>query len=396
MTIVTSKQHIVDEDLLDRVRSVLATTVEEVTPARVAAALRSAGATLGDAALLEVTDTLRAEISGTGPLEPLLHQPGVTDVLVNGPNNVWVDCGSGPERTPVRFRDAHAVRRLAQRLASAAGRRLDDAVPFVDARMSSGVRVHAVLPPVAPDGPLISLRVPARRAFGLTDLVEQGSVPERLVPWLTALVRARLAFIVSGSAGCGKTTVLGALLALADPQERIVLIEDSGELRPDHPHVVRLESRAANVEGTGHVGLDDLVRQALRMRPDRIVVGEVRGAEMVDLLAALNTGHEGGCGTLHANSTDDVPARLEALGIAAGMRRDAVHAQACAALDLVIHLVRERSGPRRLAAVDVVSRDAGGWLETCRAFRVDGDGRLCEGPGRPILAERLRQRGWCP
>ncbi|WP_166344931.1 TadA family conjugal transfer-associated ATPase [Phytoactinopolyspora limicola] len=272
---------LVPERLLDQVRARLAASAEEVTPARVAAALRTAGATLGDAAVLEVTDSLRAEISGAGPLEPFLHDSSVTDVLVNGTEGTWVDRGHGPERVSVRFRDPPAVRRLAQRLAAAAGRRLDDAVPFVDARLPSGVRLHAVLPPIAPHGPLISLRVPARITFGLDELVTRGSVPGELAPWLRAIVQARLAFLVTGGTGTGKTTVLQSLLSQADHRERIVLVEDSGELRPDHPHVVRLEGRSANVEGAGHVGLDDLVRQALRMRPDRLVVGEVRGQEMV-------------------------------------------------------------------------------------------------------------------
>jgi pilus assembly protein CpaF len=386
----------VDEGLLERVRTTLASVSGPVTPARVATVLRAEGAVLGDAAVLEVTDMLRAEIAGAGPLEPLLRSEGVTDVLVNGPSEVWVDRGSGPERTSVRFRDAAAVRRLAQRLASSAGRRLDDASPYVDARLPSGVRFHAVLPPVAPDGPAISLRVPARVAFSLDDLVSCGSVPPEIAPWLFAIMRARMAFLVSGGTGTGKTTVLGALLGVADHGERIVIVEDSSELRPAHPHVVRLEGRRANVEGAGQVGLDELVRQALRMRPDRIVVGEARGTEMVDLLAALNTGHEGGCGTLHANSTRDVPARLEALGSAAGLGRDAVHAQAGAALDVLVHLTRTGTGHRRLAEIDVLARSEEGWLESRCAFSVHTDGTVAEGPGRAELAAGLAQRGWTP
>lgn len=386
-----------DEALLDRVRSALALAAVAPTPARVAALLRAEGAVLGDAAVLEVTEALRAEITGAGPLDPLLRRPGVTDVLVNGPDDVWIDDGDGLRREPVRFHDEPAVRRLAVRLAASAGRRLDDAIPYVDARLAGGVRLHAVVPPIAPGGTVISLRVPSDRALGLADLVAAGTVPVPLEPWLTALIRARLAFLVTGSTGCGKTTVLSALLGVCDPRERIVLVEDSGELRPDHPHVVRLEARAANVEGAGRIGLDVLVRQALRMRPDRIVVGEVRGAEVVDLLAALNTGHEGGCGTLHANSTVDVPARLEALGLAAGLRRDAVHAQARAALDAVIHLVRDDSGQRRVAQVDVVgSGGEGGGLGTAAAFRVDGEGRVSRGPGFDDLAELLARRGCVP
>lgn len=384
----------VDDALLEQVRAALAASADVPTPARVAACLRATGTVLGDAAVLEVTELLRAEIAGAGPLDRLLREPGVTDVLVNGPRDVWVDRGAGLERAPVRFRDEVAVRHLAQRLAASAGRRLDAAMPHVDARLARGVRLHAVLPPVSPEGTLISLRVPARHAFGLSDLVDRRTVAPELAPWLTAIVRARLAFLVTGGTGSGKTTVLGALLSVADPAERIILVEDSGELRPDHPHVVRLEARAANVEGAGRIGLDDLVRQALRMRPDRLVVGEVRGAEMVDLLAALNTGHEGGCGTVHANSAADVPARLEALGISAGLTREAVHAQAASALDVVLHLTRDGSGLRRLAQVDVVTRSVTGWIETMHAFRVDQHGVVAEGVGRGTLAERLARRGW--
>ncbi|MGH8776074.1 MAG: TadA family conjugal transfer-associated ATPase [Jiangellaceae bacterium] len=383
----------VDPRLLERVRSSLAAETGTPTPARVAAALRSEGTVLGDAALLEVTGLLRAEIAGAGPLDVVLREPGVTDVLVNSPEEVWVDRGRGLERSPIRFRDEAAVRRLGQRLATAAGRRLDAAVPFVDARLPGGVRLHAVLPPVSPTGTLLSFRIPAGPTFGFDDLVACGSVSTELAPALVALVRARLAFLVTGGTGSGKTTVLGALLGLADPGERLVLVEDSGELCPDLPHVVRLEGRLPNVEGAGRVGLDDLVRHALRMRPDRLVVGEVRGAEVVDLLAALNTGHEGGCGTLHANSAADVPARLEALGVAAGLRRDALHAQAAAALEVVVHLVRERSGARRVAEVDLLSRSAAGELVSVPALRVGPGGDVGTGPAASDFEALVAQRG---
>ena len=383
----------VDPRLVERVRSALAAEPGVPSPARVTAALRSEGTVLGDSAVLEVTELLRAEIAGAGPLDALLREPGVTDVLVNAPDTVWVDRGHGLERSPVRLRDEAAVRRLAQRLAAAAGRRLDEAVPYVDARLPGGIRLHAVLPPISPFGTLVSLRVPASRTFGLDGLVAAGSVPVGLAEVLVALVRARLAFLVTGGTGSGKTTVLGALLGQADPAERIVLVEDSGELRPDHPHVVRLEARAPNVEGAGRVGLDDLVRQALRMRPDRLVVGEVRGAEVVVLLAALNTGHEGGCGTLHANSAADVPARLEALGVGAGLRRDAVHSQAAAALDVVVQLVRERSGLRRVAELHVLSRSPSGELMSVLALRAELGGQVRPGPAAADLEALVAARG---
>ncbi|BBJ42666.1 hypothetical protein SSPO_053840 [Streptomyces antimycoticus] len=209
-----------------------------------------------------------------------------------------MDRGSGLERTTVTFVDTAAVRRLAQRLAAVAGRRLDDARPWVDARLPDGTRLHAVLPPVAVGSTCLSLRVVRPRAFSLAELEAAGTVPPGGAHLLRAMLDARLSYLISGGTGSGKTTLLSTLLGLVGPQERIVLAEDSAELRPDHPHVVRLETRPANQEGRGQVTLRDLVRQALRMRPDRLVVGEVRGAEVTDLLGALNTGHEGGCGVL--------------------------------------------------------------------------------------------------
>jgi pilus assembly protein CpaF len=384
-------------DLLERVRTTLAASGQVPTPAQVAAVLRSAGAGLGDAHVLEITERLRSELIGAGPLDVLIGEPGVTDILVNGPDDVWADRGRGLERiTDVRFPDDESVRALAQRLATTAGRRLDDAVPFVDAQLPAGVRLHAVVPPIAPDGTHISLRVPAAQTLQLDDLVASGSVPADLEPWVRAIVRTRLGFLVTGGTGSGKTTVLGALLSIADREERIVLVEDSAELRPDHPHVVRLEGRPANVENSGRVDLATLVRQALRMRPDRIVVGEARGSEIVDLFAAMNTGHEGGCGTLHANSPADVPARIEALGIAAGLSRDAIHTQATAAINVVLHLTRAESARRHLAQIAVTTTQADGHLHITPAYVVDNDGVASAGPGLADLASMLSERGWAP
>jgi secretion/DNA translocation related ATPase len=310
------------------------------------------------------------ELAGAGPLEPLLRAPGVTDVLVNGPDEVWVDRGAGLQRTGLRFADEDAVRRLAVRLAAAAGRRLDDGVPWVDAGLPDGTRLHAVLPPVADGGTCLSLRVLRRCALGVPDLAGAGAFPGASEGLLRGLVSARAAFLVTGGTGSGKTTLLSALLGLVPPSERLVICEDAPELTPDHPHVVRLVGRPANVEGAGEVTLRDLVRQALRMRPDRVVVGEVRGPEVVDLLAALNTGHEGGAGTLHANRPAEVPARLEALGVAAGMGRAAVHSQAAAGLDAVVHLRRTTAG-RRVDEIGVLRRN-GDLVTVEPAWRADG------------------------
>jgi pilus assembly protein CpaF len=355
--------------LLEAVRQRLAESGAEPTPARVAAALRAQGRLLGDAEVLGGTEKLRCELVGTGPLEPLLADPSVTDVLVSAHDRVWVDRGRGLELTEVTFADAASVRRLAQRLAAVAERRLDDSRPWVDARLPDGTRMHAVIPPVAVGSTCLSLRVVRPRAFSVEELVAAGTVPPGGDRLLRALVEARLSFLISGGTGSGKTTLLSSLLGMVGERERIVLAEDSAELRPEHPHVVRLESRAANQEGAGRVTLRDLVRQALRMRPDRLVVGEVRGAEVTELLAALNTGHEGGCGTVHANAAADVPARLEALGTAAGLDRAALHSQLAAALSVVIHLVRDRAGRRRVAEIRVLQRDAAGLVVTVPALR---------------------------
>jgi pilus assembly protein CpaF len=375
------------DDLLDAVRERLAREPGELTPHRVAVALREAGRPVGDATVLAVYEALRREVVGAGPLEPLLRTPGVTDVLVNGAGRVYLDRGAGLELTDVRFADEGAVRRLAQRLAAVGGRRLDDATPYVDLRLADGTRLHAVLAPVARPGTVISLRVPRSGGFALDELVD-GEVAEvvRLV------IEARLAFLVSGGTGSGKTTPLAAMLGEVDPNERLIVVEDATELRPAHPHVVGLEARPPNIEGAGAIELRTLVRQALRMRPDRLVVGEVRGAEVVELLAALNTGHEGGCGTLHANSGLDVPARVEALALAAGLDRAAAHSQLASAVDVVLHLTRGREGRRRLSQVAVPTRAPDGLVSMLTALEVDPAGEVTRGPAASRLGELVAAR----
>jgi pilus assembly protein CpaF len=357
--------------LLDRVRARLALEPGVPTQAGVAALVREeTGGLLGDDDVLRAVRDAVDELAGAGPLESLLRAPGVTDVLVNGPEQVWVDQGAGLELTTVRFPDDDAVRRLAVRLAAAAGRRLDDAAPWVDVGLPDGTRLHAVLPPVSGTGTCLSLRVLRRCAHSLGELASMGALPGASGDLLRSLVRRRLAFLVTGGTGSGKTTLLSALLGAVDPGERLLLCEDAAELTPAHPHVVRLLTRPPNVEGVGQVSLRDLVRQALRMRPDRLVVGEVRGAEVTDLLAALNTGHDGGCGTLHANRPAEVPARLEALGVAAGLDRAAVHSQTAAALAVVVHLRRTPDG-RRVDELGVLRR-AGELVVVEPGWRADG------------------------
>jgi pilus assembly protein CpaF len=378
-------------ELADVVREQLARTGTGLSPEVVAGALRERGRPVGDATVLAVHDLLRQDVLGAGPLEPLLRYTGVTDVLVNGPDAVYLDRGDGLELTSVRFPDEASVRRLAQRLAGSVGRRLDEATPYVDLRLPDGTRFHAVLAPLARPGPAISLRVPRTRAFTLAELIERGTVNTDGASLLRRLVGSRLAFLVSGGTGSGKTTLLSALLSLVDPRDRMVIVEDASELRPNHPHVVGLESRPANVEGAGEIPMRVLVRQALRMRPDRLVVGEVRGAEVTDLLAAMNTGHEGGCGTVHANSAVDVPARIEALAMAAGMSQPAVHSQLAAAVDVVVHLGRGTDGTRRVAEIAVLVRDGSGAASAVPAVRFETDGSTSEQRGAALLGERLRR-----
>lgn len=376
-------------DLVEEVRERLARTPGSLTPHRVAEALRASGRPVGDATVLAVHEALRRDVVGAGPLEPLLRLAGVTDVLVNGPDQVYVDRGGGLERTDVTFPDDESVRRLAQRLAASGGRRLDDATPHVDVRLADGTRFHAVLAPLARPGTLVSLRVPHQRVLDIDELVTAGTLTEHGARLLRRVVARRLAFLVSGGTGSGKTTLLNSLLSLAPPGERLVLVEDASELRPDHPHVVALEARPPNVEGVGEVGLHTLVRQALRMRPDRLVVGEVRGAEVVELMAALNTGHEGGCGTIHANSARDVPARVEALALAAGLGREAAHSQFLAGVDAVLHLGRDQDGRRVLREVAVPVRRADGLADVRTAVGFPGGGDAVTGPGEGDLANRL-------
>lgn len=353
--------------LLDRVREQLAARSVEPDAETIAEVVRSeSGGLLSDTDLLAALRYLHTELVGAGPLEALLADSAVTDILVTGPDRVWIERGAGLERVPVAFDDEASVRRLAVRLALGAGRRLDDAQPWVDGRLAGigrhgyAVRLHAMIPPLALDGTCISLRVLRSATMDFAALVANGGIPEPVRDLVAEVVAQRRAFVVVGGTGAGKSTFLNCLLGQVDPRERMVLVEDAPELDPQHPHVVRLVARAPNVEGIGEVSVRTLVRQALRMRPDRIIVGEVRGPEVIDLLTALNTGHEGCAGTLHANSVAEVPARMEALAALGGIGRTALHSQLAAALDVVFGVARRPDGRRGLVEVGAVDVAADG------------------------------------
>lgn len=327
-------------------------------------------------------------VHALGPLAPLLANSAVTDLMVNGDAGVWVDRGEGVERGRVQLSDPATVRRLAVRLAALAGRRLDEASPWVDGLLPGGVRMHALLPPLVSGGAHVSLRIPRVSSQSLGDLVGLGMLDRPMLQVLTEVVARRLSFVVTGGTGSGKTTLLAAMLAEVAPAERLVVVEDVRELMVRHPHVVHLQGRAPNVEGRGEVTMTTLVRQSLRMRPDRVVVGEVRGAEVRELLTALNTGHEGGCGTLHANSGTDVVPRFEALGALAGMEPSAVHAQLASAIEVVVHLARSSDGRREVREVSLLGRTEEGPTRA-EAALTGGPGRWEPGPAWEKLSSRL-------
>ncbi|WP_404434016.1 TadA family conjugal transfer-associated ATPase [Microbacterium lacus] len=307
--------------------------------------------------------------NSSGPRHPVwdpfvayLDDPDVTDLFINGNDGLFVDRGSGAERAGQWRAAEEEVRALAVSLIGLGGRHIDDGTPCVDVRVDGGIRIHAVLPPISVSGTTISIRVPRLARPTLEALGRRGMFDSRVSEFLTGEVARRANILVTGGAGAGKTTLLAALLSGAAQSERIVTVEDVAELQIGHPHHVRLEARQANLEGAGAISLASLVREALRMRPDRLVVGECRGEEVRDLLSALNTGHDGGAGTLHANGLVDVPARLEALGALAGLDDRALARQAASAFDTVLHVERGSDGRRRLVGVGRPVMDSQGRL----------------------------------
>ncbi len=310
-------------------------------------------ALLGAGDRAEVEARIVRDTIGLGPLEDLLADPAVEEVMVNGPGSVYVERGGRIEATDVRFGDEEDLRNTIERVLAPLGRRVDELSPMVDARLADGSRVNVVIPPLAVDGAALSIRRFGARRPGPEELVELGTLTGAQCELLREAVAARKSVLISGGTGSGKTTLLNALSSFLAPEERVVTIEDAAELRLQQPHVVRLESRPASVEGGGEVTIRDLLRNALRMRPDRIVIGEVRGPEALDLLTALNTGHDGALSTVHANSPADALARLETLALMAGLGlpHEAVAAQVRRGIDLVVHVRREADGRRRVEEI---------------------------------------------
>ncbi|MBA2729432.1 MAG: Flp pilus assembly complex ATPase component TadA [Euzebyaceae bacterium] len=344
-------------------------TTADVPPAlatvrsAVARAVRQEGVLLPPDELARLVREVTDALAGLGPAQPLLRDPAVTDVLVNGPDEVWVERDGRLERTTVRFADAAAVHAAALRTLAPLGLRLDRGRPWVDARLPDGSRLHALLPPLAPGGPVISVRRFAAVNHTWEALERSGAVPVEAATLLRQAVAARRALVCCGRTGTGKTTLLNLLLAEVSDDERVLIIEDAPELRPRCRHVVRLESRPPNAEGAGEVTIRDLVRQALRMRPDRIVVGEVRGVEVVDMLQALATGHEGCMTTVHARAADEALVRLEGMALLAGLPLSAARAQLAVGLDLLAVLSRGPDGRRGLVQIaQVQPRDGDGPL----------------------------------
>ena len=309
----------------------------------------------------QLVELVLRDTVGLGPLEDLLADPAVEDVLVNGPDEVYVERAGRVERTEVRFASEGALRDAIERILAPLGRRVDELSPMADARLGDGSRVNVVIPPLAVDAPALSIRRFAGERPGAERLVELGTLTAELRDLLAEAVASRRSLLVSGGTGSGKTTLLNALSEFIDPAERVITIEDAAELRLRQPHVVRLETRPASIEGRGEATIRDLLRNALRMRPDRLVVGEVRGAEALDLLVALNTGHDGALSTLHANSPEDALRRLETLALMAGvgLPHEAVREQVARGIDLVVHMARGRDGARLAVALGEVNERVG-------------------------------------
>lgn len=353
----------------------------------------------------ELVEAISADVLGLGPIEPFLSDPKVTEIMVNGTDAIYVERSGRIYLTETRFVAVEHLRQVIEKIVSAVGRRIDESSPMVDARLPDGSRVNAVIPPLSVDGPMLTIRKFAKTAFTTSDLVDFGTLNDQSVEFLDACVRGKRNILISGGTGTGKTTMLNVVSGFIPTDERIVTIEDAVELRLHQRHVIRLEARPANVEGKGQIPIRDLVRNSLRMRPDRIVVGEVRGGEALDMLQAMNTGHEGSISTLHANTPRDAVARLETMVLMAGLELPirAIREQIASALDLIIHISRMRDGSRRVTEIVEVNGMEGDTvtLSTIYAFDYDAGfddaghyaGQIEPTGLRPMFSEELHHMG---
>jgi pilus assembly protein CpaF len=351
-----------------------------------------------------LADEILDDTLGAGPLEPLLADDSVTEIMVNGPDDVWVERQGRLHPTSIRFADEAHLRRIINKIVGEVGRRVDEASPMVDARLPDGSRVNAIIAPLSLSGPLLTIRKFSRRRLDMVDLVRMGTLGEDAEAFLRVALRAELNLLVSGGTGSGKTTLLNALSTEIADDQRIVTIEDAAELRLNQRHVLRLEARPKNIEGEGEVAIRDLVRNALRMRPDRIIVGEVRGAEALDMLQAMNTGHDGSLSTIHANSARDALSRLETMVLMAGydLPVRAIRQQVASALDLIVHIERLPDGARKITAISEVQRMEGDTvtMQELFTYHVDSVARngtvigSLRGTGlRPTFTAKLERHG---
>jgi pilus assembly protein CpaF len=335
-----------------------------------------------------LTQEIANDTLGHGPIEPLLQDDTVNEVMVNGPSDVWIERSGRLEKTGVRFTDEHHLRRIINKIVAQVGRRVDESSPMVDARLPDGSRVNAVLPPLSLTGPLLTIRKFSKKRWDLGDLVTINSLTPDAKEFLDAAIRAELNMMISGGTGSGKTTLLNALSSAIPEDQRIVTIEDAAELRLNQAHVLRLESRPKNVEGQGEIAIRELVRNALRMRPDRIVVGEVRGAEALDMLQAMNTGHDGSLSTCHANTPRDAVARIESMVLMAGIEfpMQAVRQQLSRALDLIVQIERFNDGARRIVNITEVQRMEGDTVTLQDIFEFRSDKESADGKGQLVYS----------
>ncbi|MDI6703439.1 MAG: CpaF family protein [bacterium] len=344
------------------------------------------------------------EILGLGPIEPLIQDPFITEIMVNGPKQVYIEKGGKLELTEIRFKDDNHILSIIERIVSPLGRRIDESSPYVDARLKDGSRVNAIIPPLALNGPVLTIRKFFKEPLKIHDLIRFGTMTMELAEFLSACVRCRLNIIVSGGTGSGKTTTLNVLSSFIPNSERIITIEDAAELQLQQEHVVRLETRPPNIEGKGEVTTRDLVRNALRMRPDRIIVGEVRGGEALDMLQAMNTGHDGSLTTVHANSSRDALSRIETMVLMAGMELPirAIKEQIVSAMDLIIHQSRFQDGSRKIVNVTEIQGMEGDTITlqdifTFRQRGIDEKGRVLgelKPTGiKPRFSDRFKERG---